>query len=65
MILFLDPVSVNPFLVEDGVKKVMTSLLFCKLWTSCQKYMNRFDGVYQLFLGSDYKNQSGDDITKV
>ena len=29
MILFLDPVNVNPFFVEHGVKKVTTSLLFC------------------------------------
>ena len=28
MISFLDPVSVNPFLVEDRVKKVTMSLLF-------------------------------------
>ena len=28
IILFLDPVSVNPFLVEDGVKKVTTLFLF-------------------------------------
>ena len=65
MILFLDPVRVNPFLVEDGQKSNDVVIIFawseikrCKLWTSCQKIhhpsINRFGGVYRLFLGSDY-----------
>ena len=31
MILFSHPVSVNPYLVEDGVKKLTTSLLFIQV----------------------------------
>ena len=31
MILFSDPMIVNPFLVKDGVKKVITSLLFIQI----------------------------------
>ena len=61
---------------RGGGKKVTSSLLFCrrnKTMTSCQKIhhpsfspsINRFDGVYQLFLGSEFLNQSGDNLKQL
>ena len=61
---FFDPISVNPFFVEDGVT---TSLVFasskirlCKLLTSCPKihrpYVNQFDEV-TFWNGFDYQMQ--------
>ena len=40
MMLFFDPISVNPLFVQDGVKKITTSLLFCIVF---YKMMQTFD----------------------
>ena len=38
--LFFDPISVNPLFVQDGVKKVTTSISFCIV---LKKTMQTFD----------------------
>ena len=77
MRLFLDSISVNPFLLEDGVKKYQKRCWYffassetrqCKLLGLCQNIhplsVNRFNGGIMWYV-FDHKNKSGDDRTKL
>ena len=72
----MDPISVNPLFVQDGVKKITTLLSFRNvLYKTMQTFdsmlkkihrysVNRFDG--DIFLvWFDYQNQSDDDTMEV
>ena len=39
MMLFFDPISVSPLFVQDGVKKIMTSLFFCIVFLVENRYL--------------------------
>ena len=60
MMLFFDPISVNPFFVQYGVKKITTSVFFCIIFL----VENRFDRDI-FFVWFDYQNQSGEALTGV
>ena len=46
-LLFFDPISVNPHFVQDGVKKITTSLSFCNF---LYKTMQAFDIVLKKYM---------------